>query len=154
MGLQEPALWRLPCLPGAQVSLPALCQGPRGGPGAQEEGAPPRPPCCQCHSRTLVSVSCGGAGPRESTCLALLSLCPTRIDPAPKGLSLVPCPQDSGPFLTKEPAHVGEQTQAVYSSFCPAVWSRLVFITRTKCRGTRSRREGWGPAVPALPFPL
>lgn len=102
--------------------------GPRGhaaSPWAREvvwgprwRGAPPCPPCHQCHSRTLFSVSLsGGRGPERARIWRLLSLCPTRTDPAPQGLSPVPCPQDNGPLLTKEPAHVGERTQAVYSSF-------------------------------------
>ncbi|TEA29610.1 hypothetical protein DBR06_SOUSAS510192, partial [Sousa chinensis] len=46
---------------------------------------------------------CGSQAQREQAS-ALPSLCPTCIDPALQGLSLVPCPQDSGPFLMKEPA--------------------------------------------------
>lgn len=114
---------------GAEVSPPGpFAQGPgdtpplpgperwRGGPGGGEP--PPCPPCHQCHSRTLFSVSLsGGRGPERARIWRLLSLCSTRTNPAPQGLSPVPCPQDNGPLLTKEPAHVGERTQAVYSSF-------------------------------------
>lgn len=71
---------------------------------------------------------CGSQAQREQGS-ALPSLRPTRIDPAPQGLSLVPCPQDSGPFLMKEPAPVGEQTQAVYSSFLSCVRYWVVFIS-------------------------
>lgn len=74
-------------------------------------------------------LGAGGQRARASGRCCPRVIPPTPVPtPTPQGLSLVPCPQDSGPSLTKEPAHAGEQTQVVYSSFLschPAVSPHL-----------------------------
>ena len=69
-----PRLAPRPCaLSLRQYSLPPAGPEQGLGPRAQERGLP----CCPCHhrhSRTLVSVSSSGAGPRVSTCLSVCRL--------------------------------------------------------------------------------
>lgn len=126
-GLEEPALQWLPRYRGAQVSFLAFCPEPRGRlplpgsvrwPGGPGEGSTPVSSLPPLPFQNLIQcLLVWGPGSREHAsggCYPCVLPC---IHPAPQGLSLVPCPQDNGPFLTKEPAHVGEQTQAVYSSF-------------------------------------
>lgn len=137
--------------PGGRLPLPGSVRWP-GGPG---EGSTSVPSCHHCHSRTSFSVSlCGGRGPERARIWPLLSLCPTpRPHPTPQGLSLVPCPQDSGPSLTKEPAHVGEQTQVVYSSFlsCHPAVSPHLHANKTQRNQEPVRGGAVGVAHPALP---
>lgn len=133
-----------------------LSRGLRGGLGAQEREAPP---CHHCHSRTSFSVSLsGGQGPKRARIWRLLSCVLPSTHPTPQGLSLVPCPQDNGPFLTKEPAHVGAQTQAVYSSFLschPGAVSLHLHVNKMQRNQELGERSGvMGAQRPALPFPL
>lgn len=102
-GAEEPALRWLPCGQRAPGQLPrpfALCSegrlplpGPRwpGVPGGGEHT--PHPPCHRCHSRTSVSVSLSGGRDQSERASGGCCHCVLpRINPTPKGLSLVPCP--------------------------------------------------------------
>lgn len=132
-------------------------RGPERWPGGPTEGRPPVPSLPLPFQNLIQCFPVGGAQGLEALIRRLLS-CPARTDPAPQGLSPVPCPQTAVP-LAKEPAHVGERTPAVYSSFWSCQWERLVFIsTRTKCRGTGAGREEGsvgarhpGPSLPSSP---
>lgn len=114
--------------PGGRLPVPGSERWP-GGPGEGSTSVPSLPPLPFQNLAQCFLVWGPGARERARLAAAVLVSHPhPRPHPTPQGLSLVPCPQDSGPSLTKEPAHAGEQTQVVYSSFLschPAVSPHL-----------------------------
>lgn len=139
--------------PGGRLPLPGSERWP-GGPGEGSTSLPPLP-----FQNLIQCFFVWEPGPKESTLLASAVVCPTQYThPTPQGLSLVPCPQDNGPFLTKEPAHVGAQTQAVYSSFLschPRAVSLHLPVNKMQRNQELGERSGVvGAQRPALPFPL
>ena len=121
--LKEPAVRGPPCVLRGPGQLPRpFALGPRGGlPGGPRGGSIPTSFLAPMPFQNLGQCVLRGAGPRESARLALLSLCPARIDPAPQGLSLVPCPQDSGPS-DKKSLHMWVSKPKLFTALsCPAV---------------------------------
>lgn len=61
------------------------------------------------------------------------------VNPTSQGLSLVLYPQDSNPFLTKEPAHTGEHTQAFTAPF---VWPSSSSLSSSQLEQNRNQELG------------
>lgn len=119
--VEKPVAWRLQC-----------AEGP------PHRAATPEP----------LSVFPDVAGLEQARNWRLLSLCSSPSPPLTTRAFSGPRPRDDCPFLTKEPAHVGVHTQAVYSSFCPASSSQSSSI-RTNARG-QSRVSDTPPSLSVL----
>lgn len=119
MGLEEPALRWLPQVERGPAQLPRPFAPSPGGrlplPGSERWPWRPRRGEQPCALPATIAIPephsvfpCLGArAQREHASGGCYHRVLPSIHPTPQGLSLVPCPRDSGPFLTKEPAHVG-----------------------------------------------
>lgn len=95
-----------------------------------------------------------GPGPRESARPRLL-LCPPRTDPAPQGLSPVPCPQTAVPFWQKS-LHMWVSNPSCLQLFLVLpVGAVSLHLHENKTQSTRSRwEEGRWRLAPETSPPL